>query len=209
MSDSPDIPSSRPAPIEGADVTRGALQILEEKPREELDHIAEDIGLDSSQYRTPRRLAPAIQERREMINAMDREAMLEAARWGRRPIPPNPTKEQLALEISQIKSMRFTGLPLRGLIVLAVMRGVPLKGDETEPELVRKLKKQEGFFRKIARKRRAWMGSIISGMLGEQEFRTDEQFAAPQEPGLGTTNDPTLPPLTEGSLKDEIEEAGV
>lgn len=209
MSGTSNITGSRPPPVEGADVASGALQILMAKPKEELEQLAQDIGLDPEQYRTPRHLAAAVQERREMISALDREAMIEVMRWGRRPIPPNATREQLALEISQMKSMRFSGLNLRGLIVLAVMRGLPLDGDESEGELLRKLKKQEGFFKKLARKRRAWIGSIISGMLGDEELKADEQFVAPQPPGLGTTNDPTLPPLNEGTLRDEIEEAGV
>lgn len=200
--------ASKSGPVEGADVVSGPLRALMDKPREELDALAEDVGLDPSQYPTPRHLAAAIQERRETIKILDREAMIDVMRWGRHPIPPNATREQLALEIAQMRSMRFSGLSPRGLIVLAAMRGVRLKGDETEEDLIRKLKKKEGFFKKLARKRRAWIGSIISGMLGDDEPRGDEQFLPPQT-GVGTANDPTLGQLSEGSLKEEIEEAGV
>lgn len=209
MSSTPNISGPKQAPVEGADVVDAALRALQEKPKDELDHLAETLGLIPAEYATPRHLATAIHTRRGMIAALDKDAMIEVMRWGRRPIPPNPTREQLAMEIAQMKSMRFSGLTLRGLIVLAVMRGIDLEGNEDETELLRLLKKQEGFFKRFARKRRAWIGSLISGMLGDDSAKGDDQFSAPQSPGLGTTNDPALPPITEGTLREEIEEAGV
>lgn len=209
MSSTPNITSPKQPPVEGADVVDAALRVLQERPREELEQIAQDIGVDPGEFRSPRHLAVAIQHRREMIAAMDVEAMIEVMRWGRRPIPPKPTREQLALEIAQMKSMRFTGLSSRGLTVLAVMRGIELQGDDDDATLIRRLKKQEGFFQRLARKRRAWIGSVISGMLGDGEAHGDEQFLPPQEPVKGSTGAPVVPPALEGSLKDEIEEAGV
>jgi len=80
---------------------------------------------------------------------MDRDAMIDVVRWGRRPVASNATKEQLAMEIARIKSMKFNGLTQRGLVVLARMRGLLPRGDEPIPILVRRLRKQEGLFARL------------------------------------------------------------
>ena len=47
----------------------------------------------------------ALFPRRQMIAAMDRDAMLDVIRWGRRPVPLNASKEQLAQEMrARLKS---------------------------------------------------------------------------------------------------------
>ncbi|HWP40666.1 MAG TPA: hypothetical protein VNL70_07045 [Tepidisphaeraceae bacterium] len=206
---------------EGATVSASAsLRQLQELPRDELQNLAEDLGLDHTRYRSQQDLASAIYERRQMIAAMDREALLDVVRWGRRPVHANASKEQLAVEISRIKSMRFAGLSHRGLVALAVMRGVELRGDEDVASLIRKLKKQEGLFSRLNRKRRAWIGSIVSNMLGEDQAQSAEYQYLPPQPGPGQTAQTTqghasmpgpgsLAPGRETSIKEEIEESGL
>src|SRR5689334_23071747 len=158
---------------------------LSDLPRDEMDALADEFGLDPTRFKTRQHLVAAIHERRQMIAAMDREAMLDVVRWGRRPVTNNASKEQLALEIARIKSMRFEGLSQRGLVVLARLRGVEIRGDEPVPVLVRKLKKQEGLFSRLNRKRRALLGSIVSNMLGEDERDEVYQYLPPQGSGGG------------------------
>lgn len=181
-----------------------ALRQLQEMPKDELEHLAEDIGVEPHEFK-PQDLASAIHERRQMIAALDRAAMLDVVRWGRRPVPANASREHLAKEIAKIKSMRFSGLSQPGLIVLAVMRGIKLHGNEDERELTKSLKKQEGLFRRFNRKRRAWIGSIVSNMIAPDESDEDYKFLPPQPGASG--NAPSA--LREGSIKDEIEEAGL
>ena len=69
---------------------------LQEMPRDELRALAEEYGLDATRYPTPQQLVVAIHERRQMIASLDRDAMLDVIRWGRRPVPLNASKEQLA-----------------------------------------------------------------------------------------------------------------
>lgn len=219
-SGTPNTPDVKQLPGEsapdGAIVAAAALpRQLQELPKDELENLAADLGLDATAFESRQHLVAAIHERRQMIVAMDRDAMLDVIRWGRRPVPANASKEQLALEIARLKSMRFSGLSQRGLLVLAVMRGVPLRGDENVPILVRKLKRQEGFFRKLARKRRALIGSIVSSMLGEEQDSADYQFLPPQQAGGGSGAagqsgeiSPAASPVS-GSIKQEIEESGL
>jgi hypothetical protein len=192
-----------------AGTTPAALRQLQEMPRDELEHLAEDIGIDPTQQRSIQHLVAAVHERRQMIEAMDREAMMDVIRWGRRPVASNATKYQLALEIARIRSMRFVGLSERALLVLAIMRGVNLKGSEKEDDLIFKLKRQEGFFKRFARKRRAWLGSIVSNMLGVDDQQGDYQYLPPQ-PGADATKDAALPPPSaSSSIREEIEESGL
>jgi hypothetical protein len=141
-----------------------------------------------------------------MIAAMDRDAMLEVVRWGRRPVTVNATKEQIAFEIARISSMRFAGLSHRGLFVLARFRGLRLNGDEPVPVLIRKLKKQEGFFSKLNRKRRAMMGAMVANMIGESEAASEYQFLPPSGSSSSGTTGGTPRSAT---IKEEIEESGL
>src|SRR5439155_7144962 len=140
---------------------------LSELPKDELEHLAEEFGLDPRDFRTRQHLVTALHERRQAIAAMDREAMLDVIKWGRRPVTYNANKEQIAQEITRIRSMKFAGLSHRGLVVLARMRGLQATSDDPIPVLIKRLKKQEGWFSKINRKRRAMLGSIVSSMIGD------------------------------------------
>jgi hypothetical protein len=208
------LPSAPAAPVVSSAAPTRQLSDL---PKDELEALAEEYGLDPTRYKTRQHLVAAIHERRQLIASTDREAMLDVVRWGRRPVGSNASREQLALEIARIRSMRFAGLSQRGLVVLARLRGIEVEGNEPVPFLVRRLKKQEGFFSRLNRKRRAMLGSIVSSMLGEDESDADYQFlppqpGAPQSPGQpgSTVVAPTPVPLSrDPSIKDEIEESGL
>ena len=183
---------------------------LSELPKDELEHLAEDLGLDPTEFKSRQHIVAAIHERRQVIVGLDRDAMLDVVRWGRRPVAVNATKEQLATEIARLRAMKFDGLSHRGLIVLAVMRGVPMRGDESVPLIVRRLKKQEGLFSRLNRKRRAWIGGIVSSMIGEEEPTADYQFLPPQQSGGGGAGADTVTPAQRAaSIKDDIEESGL
>jgi hypothetical protein len=178
---------------------------LSELPRDELNHLAEEFGLDSTRYKSRQALVAAIHGRRQLIAALDRSAMLDVVRWGRRPVTANATKEQIAQEIARIKLMRFAGLSQPGLVVLARMRGIEARDDDPVPVLVRKLKKQEGLFTRLNRKRRAMLGSMLARMIGE-EGPSDYQFL-PSDGGVASGG--TSGPAGSPSLKEEVEESGL
>src|SRR5687767_7631068 len=136
------MPSARPAG--GIIPSNQPSRQLSDLPKDELENLAEEYGLDPADYRTRQNLVVAIHERRQAIAAMDREAMLDVIKWGRRPVTFNATKEQIAQEIARIRTMRFDGLSQRGLIVLARLRGVGVADNEPVPVCIKRLKKQEG-----------------------------------------------------------------
>jgi len=174
---------------------------LADRPQEELEILAEDLGLKPQRYKNRQDLITAIHARRQLIAGMNREAMADVLRWVNRPPTPGASKEALAHEIVMLRTMRFEGLTQRGLVVLGVLRGLELKGDEPIPTLVRRLKKQESFFAKINRKRRTVLGAMVSNFLGPDA-------APPTRPGAAPADNTTA----EGrslSIKHEIEEAGL
>jgi hypothetical protein len=183
---------------------------LSELPKDELDNLAEEFGIEPGNYRTRQHLVTAIHERRQAIAAMEREAMLDVIKWGRRPVTFNAAKEQIAQEIVRIRSMKFSGLSQRGLVVLAKMRGVPAGMEDPVPILIRRLKKQEGLFAKLNRKRRSVLGSMVSKIVGEDSSGADYQFLPPQSTGGAQSTGPSVAtPTNPGTLKDEIEESGL
>ena len=205
-SSSSDLPAARPSG--GVIPSNQPSRQLSDLPKDELENLAEEYGLDPSDFRQRQHLVTAIHERRQMIAAMDREAMLDVIKWGRRPVTFNATKEQIAQEIARCRSMKFAGLSQRGLFVLALMRGLPAMPSDPVPVLIRRLKKQEGLFAKLNRKRRAMLGSIVSNMIGDASPAGDYQYLPPQaSPTASTTT--TAPPPPPGSIKDEIEESGL
>jgi hypothetical protein len=197
------------APTTGVIGATSPARQLFEMPREELEHLAEEYGLDPTTYKHRQHLVAALHDRRQMIASMDREAMLDVIKWGRRPVTFNATKEQIAQEIARIRTMRFEGLSQRGLIVLARLRGVQVSDNEAVPACIKRLKKQEGFFSRINRKRRAMLGQIVSNIIGESEgpAATDYQFVPPPGGVAGPAAPPQ--PTSTATIKHEIEESGL
>src|SRR5207302_10718499 len=121
VSPAPAAATSAATPLATREITTTSVppRQLSELPKDELEHLAEEFGLDARDYKSRQHLVAAIHERRQMIAAFDREAMLDVVRWGRRPVLANLNKEQLAQEIVRIKAMRFEGLSQPGVVVLA------------------------------------------------------------------------------------------
>ncbi len=176
---------------------------LSELPKDELANLSESLGLDSTRYKTQQILVRAVHERRQLIAGLDRQAMLDVVRWGRRPVTINAGKEQIAQEIARIRAMKFAGLSHRGLVVLARLRGVEATEGDPVPLLVRRLRKQEGFFSRLNRKRRAMLGGMVATLVGENNSATDYQYLP--EPGSEANPAPGKP----SSIRDEIEESGL
>ena len=174
---------------------------LSELPKDELEHLAEEFGLDATRYQDRQDLVAAIHGRRQLIASFDRDAMLDVVRWGRRPVMMNASNEQLSLEIARIRSMKFSGLSSRGLVVLGRLRGIEAREDEPVPDLIRKLRKQEGFFARMNRKRRSILASFVANIVGGKESSSAPRFLPP-----GNSN---VHAAAQATMKEEIEEAGL
>src|SRR5947209_8255798 len=67
---------SRPNP-DGVVAGVSPQRQLSELPKDELAHLAEEFGLDSSEYKTSQELVAAVHDRRQLIAGFDRYAMLD------------------------------------------------------------------------------------------------------------------------------------
>jgi hypothetical protein len=211
-------PASRPSPpqqplpatIEQPVVAAVApARQLQDLPKDELEALAEEFGLEPKRYQTRQHVVAALHERRQLIASTDRDALLDVIRWGRRPVPANATKEQLAQEIVRIRSMAFGGLSQRGLIVLARLRGIPAQDNDPIPALLKRLKRSEGFFSRLNRRRRSFLGSLVSSIVGEDQSTSEYQFLPPQQTPDAAGAAAPPPPPRQGSIKQEIEESGL
>lgn len=203
-------PPSTPVDVAASTTAKAPAQIrqMADLPTDELHNLAEELGLEPHAYPSRQHLVAAVHERRHLIAGMDRKILLELIAWGRRPVPANATQELLAMEIIRIQSMKFHGLSQPALVALARLRSVRVDEDEPIPDIIRRLKKQEGFFAKLNRKRRALLGSIVSNMIGDSAEAEDQpyQFVPPQ---AGSSGSATPPPPRQAGIKEEIEEAGL
>ncbi len=197
---------AEPIPVTVPVVAKEAPRQLSDLPKDELEALAEDFGLEVTRYKTLQSLVAALHERRQLIAAMDRDALMDVVRWGRRPVTVNAGKEQIAQEIARIKSMKFSGLSHRGLIALAQLRSVPIKDGDPVPLLIRKLKQKESLFAKMGRARRSALGSMVSKIIGEEESSKEYHYL----PSSQSATDSTIPPLkSAATMKEEIEESGL
>jgi hypothetical protein len=198
-------PPEGPAPL--APSTPPPRQ-LSELPRDELEALAEDFGLDPTRFRTGPELVAAIHARRQLVAALDREAMLDVVRWGRRPVAVNVTREQLAQEIARIRSMKFSGLSRRGLFALAQLRGVAVQSGDDVPTLVKRLRRKEGLFSRFARARRGLIAAAVSRMIGESAAAPEYRFLPPQQQATPSGSS-DKPGGRSPSIRDDIEESGL
>lgn len=170
---------------------------VEDAPQAELTRLAQEYGLDAGDYPNHQELAIAIQDRQTMIASLDKAAMLELVAWGRKTAAPDATKDALARQIAAIRSMRFAGLSQAALFALARLRQVQVADADDVPTLIRKLKRQESLLEKFKRKKRSFLGKLVSNLVGESDH--------PHEP----TADPSVPPAApRENIRQAIEESG-
>jgi hypothetical protein len=74
---------------------------------------------------------------------------------------------------------------------------------------VKKLKKQEGFFSRMNRKRRAMLGSIVANIVGENEAPPSDYQFVPPPGGVAGPAAPAQPTAGSATIKHEIEESGL
>ncbi len=175
--------------------TKADSTSLSDLPLDELAVYAGELGL-LVEPRAPRgELLRRIRARQELLVALDRDALLEVVVWARRPVRRSSGKEALARQIAAITRARFDGLSDRGLRALAQLRGVDVTRGDPRPAIERRLRRQEGLWARMHRRRRAVVGSILTRVLEGTETSGEYHFLPEEDKG--------------SSLKEEIEDVGV
>lgn len=177
---------------------------IENLPHEELLHYGKDLGLELEDNLTSSELFRRVQQRCELLNELDREALLDVIKWSRRPVRKSADKVELAREIARIHQTNYDSLSRRGLVTLARLRDISADETEGAEDLIDKLRKQEGFWKRFHRKRRRWIGSWLASMIdgGTSEPESDEYQFLPDDVSAESE-------AAKSSLKRQIEDYGV
>ncbi|GJQ27168.1 MAG: hypothetical protein HBSAPP02_22000 [Phycisphaerae bacterium] len=175
-------------------------QGLSDLPRDELVRYGRQLGLELDPDLPTGSLVASIRTRQELLIELERDALLDIVVWARRPVRRSASKEELAREIARIERTNYNSLPLRGLVALARLRGLPASPNENAHDVIDRLKKAEGLLKRFIRKRRQWVTSLMTKLIAgaEEPDEGDYQFL-PEE---GSE-------LTRVTLKQQIEQHGI
>jgi hypothetical protein len=168
---------------------------LDQMPFEELKTLAGQLMLPVAVSVDRERLANEIQLRLQLINRLDREALLSIVVWAQHPVARSADNRALVREISQLKFVRYDGLSFDGLIALAQLKGLSIPAAVSEHDLRTMLMQTDGLGGWFARKRRAIAGRLLGKLFEGANDRGDYQFL-PES-------------YVEASLRHKIEQQGV
>jgi len=176
---------------------------LSDLPPDELWAYGVELGLDLKENTPPDEAILQIRQRQELLIELDRDALLDVIVWSRSPVRRSAGKEELAREIARIQQANYQCLSLRGLVALARLRGIPASALDDSEELIIRLRRQEGFWQRLARKRRSLAGSLVTRLLdgSKKESNNDYRFLPEEAPDDGSA--------AQESLKTQIEEHGL
>lgn len=148
---------------------------LESLPADELIKLAQSLGLRPDGRSERAALVRLVRERRRLIDDLDRDALLDVVKWMRIPVRPSESKAVLVAHVVASPKVRFEGLSDRGLDAVARLRGVEPRTGEPRASLEARVKRGEGFWNRVRRKRREWAASVverlIEGERGSEEYR--------------------------------------
>ena len=169
---------------------------ISDLPSDALLTYGRSLGLDLDDNLARGELLRLVRARQELVVDLDREAMLDVVIWARRPVRESASKEELVRQIVAVERGKFTGLSLRGLVTLARLRGVDLDPETDRDAVVAALKRAEGIWSRLRRKRRAATGALVAKLARESSEgeRSEYQF---------------LPEDNAPSLRDHIEDEGM
>ena len=168
---------------------------LSELPHDTLVAYGVELGLSVNDDTPDGELLRVIRERQELLVDLERDALLDVVVWARLPVRRSASKEALAALIARITKVRFDGLSERGLYALVRLRGLEIKPEEARASVERRLRRQEGLWSKLRRKRRSVMGTLITRIIERPGQEGDYRFLPESE--------------EEVSLKEHIGDAGV
>lgn len=170
---------------------------ISELPRDELIHYGQELGLDLHGKMGRGEMLRAVRKRQELLLELDRQALLDIVVWARHPVRASASKEDLARGIATIKKMDFDGLSDAALEALARLRGVEPRPSDSRALVEARLRDAEPIWDRIQRRKRRWIGSVISRAVATPPDESGQAYRfLPEEGGLP-------------SLKDRIANEGV
>lgn len=171
-------------------------------PAVELRQYGADLGLELRGGEERSEVIRRIRERQELLLELDREALIDIAEWGGGSFSGDAGKEELARAIVRIDKLNYEGLTHRGLAALARLREVPCGSSDEAGVIISRLRRHDGFWKRVKRRRRAWVGSLVDKLINPHP-PADRNAPATRGPGNPDTKGPHEP------LRKEIEDHGL
>lgn len=163
---------------------------------EELQTLATTLGLDVDGEVDRRRLASLIRRRRDMIQHLDGGAVQELAVWAGVRLDDQLDAETLVQRIGVYRVRPLDDLSVHALLVLAALRGISVPSGASRQTICERLRRYEGFWGRMRRKRRKIVASLLYRAL--ESTPPDRVTAEADEADEAAT-----------TLREHIEDQGV
>ncbi len=143
-----------------------------------------------------------VRSRQELLIELEHDALLDIIIWSRWPVRKSASKEELAREIARIDQTNYDSLPKRGLVALARLRGISAHESDNAEDVIRRLRKADGPWSRLRRKRRSVVASFVSKLVDRPDNvdTSDYQFLPEDRTDAASARE---------SLKNQIEEHGL
>jgi len=172
-------------------------------PPDELLRYGRELGLALPDGVAPSEAARRIRLHQALLIELERDALLDIIVWARRPVRRSAGKEEIARQIAAVQRTNYEELSPRGLVALARLREIDVKTTDDAPTLVERLRRHDGFWKRVASKRRRIVGSFLGKLLHEPPQGEPPPYRfLPEHPALPGD-------ASRESLKNQIEEHGV
>ena len=173
-----------------ADLSEGALRAE-----------ARALGLSFDENATRVSLEKALEARVALVESLDRQALLDLAVWSGVEDAGHQTNLLLVREALLHPLNRLNEVPIGAMRVLLRLRDIEAPAGASHEELKKRLRRAEGFWPSVRRRRRKLMGSLLSRML--------ETEAPPSRPSTDPPEEPRPATPQRAKLKRGIQNRGV
>lgn len=187
---------SEPQTPAGADPPPSATGV-DALPDDELVRYGKKLGLKLTRETPRAESLRRVRDRQTLLGRLDREALLDIAKWARVPVRASSGKELLAAEIADIQKVDYESLSDRGLRALALLRDLPAESNEPRESVARRLRKAETVADWITRKRRGVTAKLVAKLL-DAPAESSEDAAYQFLPEDGSAKSSTLREEIEG-----------
>ncbi len=168
---------------------------VEPESRLALMRQAKRLGLVVRESFSDEELSKCLAARKEQIEDLDWGGLMDIVSWAKHSVPSRPDKLAVAQIILAHRRGHYQGLSHRGLTTLAVLRNVRFKETNSAKKLISRLRRTEGIWGYVLRKRDKWLGSMLSDLLDAEPEIQEAQQSAQSSQGV--------------TLKEHIEEKGL
>ncbi len=170
-------------------------KVVGTESRSNLIRQANRLGMVIREGWSDEELTKRLALRREQIESLDWGGLMDIMTWAKHPVPTRPNKLAVAQIILAHNRGHYQGLSHKGLVSLAILRNVKIKNKDSARKIMSRLRRSEGIWGYVLRKRDKWVGSVLSNLVD-----AEPQIKGPD----GSANQ-----LEDLTLQEHIEQKGL